>query len=65
MEKMPEKKMKEMIVRLQLAMDDLEKFIERGNDSAGRRVRSTLNEARKDCQELRAIVQQIRNDRKV
>jgi len=43
---------------------DLEKFYSKGQNSAGTRLRKSLNEVRKKCQEMRNEIQTIRQDRK-
>lgn len=43
---------------------DLEKFYSKGQNSAGTRLRKSLNEVRKRCQEMRNEIQTIRQDRK-
>ena len=43
---------------------DLEKFYAKGQNSAGTRLRKSLNEVRKKCQEMRNEIQTIRQDRK-
>jgi uncharacterized coiled-coil DUF342 family protein len=43
---------------------DLEKFYNKGQNSAGTRLRKALNEVRKKCQEMRNEIQKIRQDRK-
>ena len=48
---------------LEEAQADAEKF-ERGNDSAGKRVRACLMDVTKACKELREAIQNERNIRK-
>ncbi len=43
---------------------DLEKFYTKGQNSAGTRLRKSLNEVRKKCQEMRNEIQDIRQSRK-
>jgi hypothetical protein len=43
---------------------DLEKFYTKGQNSAGTRLRKSLNEVRKKCQEMRNEIQTIRQSRK-
>jgi hypothetical protein len=43
---------------------DLEKFYSKGQNSAGTRLRKSLNEIRKKCQEMRNDIQNIRQERK-
>ena len=43
---------------------DLEKFYAKGQNSAGTRLRKSLNEVRKKCQEMRNEIQTIRTERK-
>ncbi len=43
---------------------DLEKFYSKGQNSAGTRLRKSLNEVRKKCQEMRIDIQNIRQERK-
>ncbi|MEO8514960.1 MAG: histone H1 [Ignavibacteria bacterium] len=43
---------------------DLEKFYAKGQNSAGTRLRKSLNEVRKKCQEMRNDIQNIRQERK-
>ncbi len=43
---------------------DLEKFYSKGQNSAGTRLRKSLNEVRKKCQEMRNDIQNIRQERK-
>ncbi len=43
---------------------DLEKFYTKGQNSAGTRLRKSLNEVRKKCQEMRNEIQDIRQQRK-
>jgi hypothetical protein len=53
----------ELAEELDNALGDCEKF-ERGNDAAGRRIRSTLMSISKACKELRTVIQEERNARK-
>jgi hypothetical protein len=43
---------------------DLEKFYQKGQNSAGTRLRKALNEVRKKAQEIRNDIQGIRQQRK-
>ncbi len=43
---------------------DLEKFYTKGQNSAGTRLRKSLNEIRKKAQEIRNDIQSIRQQRK-
>ena len=49
--------------KLECCKLDAEKF-ERGNDSAGKRIRACLMELSKASKELRAAIQEERNSRK-
>ena len=53
----------DLIDKLSKSLSDLEKF-ESGNDAAGKRARKVCADVAKECKELRADIQQIRNHRK-
>lgn len=53
----------QMIQLLSASLDDAEKF-ERGQDAAGRRIRSTLSQIAASCKTLRTDIQTTRNQRK-
>ncbi len=51
-------KLKELVANLE---DDVTKFFEKGNKTAGTRVRKTLQDAKKLAQELRISIQETKN----
>jgi archaellum component FlaC len=57
-------KINEIKAMLEEMGKDLEKFYSKGQNSAGTRLRKSLNEVRKKCQEMRNEIQTIRQDRK-
>lgn len=57
-------KINEIKAMLEEMSKDLEKFYTKGQNSAGTRLRKSLNEVRKKCQEMRNEIQTIRQDRK-
>jgi hypothetical protein len=57
-------KINEIKAMLDAMGKDLEKFYAKGQNSAGTRLRKSLNEVRKKCQEMRNEIQGIRQSRK-
>ena len=57
-------KVNEIKAMLDAMGKDLEKFYAKGQNSAGTRLRKSLNEVRKKCQEMRNEIQSIRQGRK-
>jgi len=57
-------KINEIRAMLDAMGKDLEKFYAKGQNSAGTRLRKSLNEVRKKCQEMRNEIQDIRSQRK-
>jgi Tfp pilus assembly protein PilE len=57
-------KINEIKAMLEDMSKDLEKFYAKGQNSAGTRLRKSLNEVRKKCQEMRNDIQNIRQERK-
>jgi Tfp pilus assembly protein PilE len=57
-------KINEIKAMLDAMGKDLEKFYAKGQNSAGTRLRKSLNEVRKKCQEMRNDIQGIRQSRK-
>jgi len=57
-------KINEIKAMLDAMSKDLEKFYTKGQNSAGTRLRKSLNEVRKKCQEMRNEIQSIRAERK-
>lgn len=57
-------KINEIRAMLDAMGKDLEKFYSKGQNSAGTRLRKSLNEVRKKCQEMRNEIQGIRQGRK-
>jgi len=53
----------QMIALLTASLEDADKF-DRGQDAAGRRIRSTLSEVAASCKILRSDIQATRNQRK-
>lgn len=49
---------------LEQSQNDIEKFFEKGNASAGTRVRQAMQELKKLAQEMRAQVQEVKNAKK-
>lgn len=57
-------KLQEMIGVIESAKEDAEKFFERGNDSAGTRLRKAMQLITHDCKDLRGEVLNLRKSRK-
>lgn len=57
-------KINELKAMLDGMAKDMEKFYVKNQNSAGTRLRKSLNELRKKAQEARNEIQQIRQDRK-
>ena len=57
-------KINELKNMLEAMSKDIEKFYSKGQNSAGTRLRKSLNELRKKAQEVRNDIQQIRQSRK-
>ncbi len=53
-------KLREMKMAIELAEVDLTAFVNKGNDSAARRVRVTLSDVQKAAKELRRQIQDQR-----
>jgi len=52
-----------MIEGLTEAKDEIEKFEDKSNDSAGHRVRKTMQMVKEETQHVRVEIQTIRNER--
>ena len=55
--------LEELIVLLENARADYDKFLERGNNAAGTRVRKAMQEVKSLAQELRVDIQEAKNTR--
>jgi hypothetical protein len=54
----------ELVGLVQSFQKDFQKFYEKGNKSAGTRVRKSMNELKKKAQEIRKEVQEIKGKAK-
>jgi hypothetical protein len=54
-------RLEQLIVLLEGVRDDHDKFFERGNNTAGTRVRKTMQDVKTLAQELRVEVQEAKN----
>jgi hypothetical protein len=54
----------ELVSLVQSFQKDFQKFYEKGNKSAGTRVRKSMNELKKKAQEIRKEVQEIKGKAK-
>tara|TARA_R110000803_G_scaffold191147_1_gene253783 strand:- start:398 stop:592 length:195 start_codon:yes stop_codon:yes gene_type:complete len=57
-------KIREMQIALEIAQKDMSNFIDKGNDAAGQRVRSTLLDISKATKDVRKQIQQLRESKK-
>jgi predicted RNA-binding protein YlqC (UPF0109 family) len=48
-------------VQLDVANADVEKFVEKGNKAAGKRIRAAMQEIKKLAQEVRVKVSEMKN----
>ena len=55
--------LEELIVLLENTRADYDKFVERGNNAAGTRVRKAMQEVKSLAQELRVQIQDTKNAR--
>jgi len=54
----------ELVAKLEGSMEDAEKFDDKGNASAGKRIRATLQDVAKRCKEIRQEIQSRKNKSK-